>query len=105
MSKIETDLIDSLKYAFEKVPKGYLDSEPDKAWQDLAAYFVVKMTERGIYFKSAEDHDKATIAKRSTDGRSRRPALCQEVLLGVGQCVKVAGHRGQHQLQTGDNFG
>ncbi len=105
MTKIEADLIEALKASLNSVPESYRDAEPVEAWKDIAACFVVEMTKRGIYFKAATEHDIATISKRSTDGRSRRPALCQEVLLGVGQCVKVAGHRGQHQLQTGDNFG
>ncbi len=47
----EEALADCIRVAVESVPQSYIDGEPENAWNDIAAHFVVAMAQRGIYFK------------------------------------------------------
>lgn len=99
-------LKDAIKVALIETPQSYIESEPQEAYQDIAARIVLYLSSRGFYvqLQSRESHDAQTIAQRPKQ-RNRGPKVCQSNLNGAGQCVLNEGHKGQHQLRMGDKWG
>jgi len=99
-------LCDALKSALEETPSGYIEREPQEAYQDIIARIVLGLSSKGYYIQlqSREAHDAQTIAARPKQ-RNRGPKRCQAIMSGAGQCVLNQGHREQHRLMMGDKWG
>jgi len=99
-------LCDALKSALEETPSGYIEREPQEAYQDIVARIVLGLSSKGYYIQlqTREAHDAQTVAARPKQ-RNRGPKVCQSNLNGAGQCVLNEGHKGQHQLRMGDKWG
>ena len=91
---------DCVRTAVESVPRSYIDLEGEKAWNDITARMIVELSKAGMI---QVDPQPAKIVKPNP--KPRGPKRCETVMPGAGQCILNTGHRGQHQLDTGNRWG
>lgn len=89
---------ESIRSAVGSVPGGYIESEPDAAWRDIASRFIIELARNGITINYSKP-------KEQPKPRLHGPRVCQENLNGVGPCVLSVGHTGQHRTHMGDKWG
>lgn len=86
----------SLREATEDIPDSYIAREPEEAYEDMSARFILALSRRGLYITDTGERDRRV--------RESRPK-CTATMAGVGGCRLHLGHSGQHELLSGDKWG
>ena len=92
--KVFNTLKQAVRTAVESVPRIYIDNEPENAWNDIASRMIVELTKADMIQQS-----------QPAGPRPRGPKQCEAVMPTAGQCILNVGHKGQHQLNTGNRWG